>query len=45
MLFQWGNLRRIDNIKKGKNEGSRQWGDWEAYFHRSLGINRSEGMN
>ncbi len=28
-----------------KNEGNRHWGDWQAYFHRSLGINRSEGMN
>ncbi len=29
---------------KGKNEGSRPWGDWQAYFHRSLGISRSEGI-
>jgi hypothetical protein len=27
------------------NEGRRHWGNWQAYFHRSLGINRSEGAN
>ncbi len=28
-----------------KNGGSRHWGDWQAYFYRSLGVNRSEGTN
>ncbi len=32
------------NKKEKKNEGSRHWGDWQAYFNRPLGINRSEGI-
>jgi hypothetical protein len=31
-------------INNKKNEGSRHWGDWQAYFNRPLGINRSEGI-
>ncbi len=32
------------DLKKWKNEGSRHWCDWQAYFHRSLGINRLEDI-
>jgi hypothetical protein len=28
-----------------KNGGSRHWGDWQAYFYRSLSTNRLEGIS
>jgi hypothetical protein len=38
LLFQ-KKLKKDYLARSKKNEGSRHWGDWQAYFHRSLCIN------